>query len=122
MLLNLAIHVLLMLAAMLYLVPAVTNSGVAIRQNSALRGILALVVIALINKIFWHLLAVLGIGLTVPSVLITAGIVGWLCNSLAIFTTGRLMPGVLYVRDFRMAMGASLILTLVGWAISLIVL
>jgi len=122
MLLNLAIHVLLMLAAMLYLVPAATNSGVAIRQNSVLRGVLALVVIALMNKIFWHLLGVLGVGLSVPTVLVTAGIVGWLLNSLAIFTTGRLMPGVLYVRDFTMAMGASLILTLVGWAISLIVL
>jgi len=122
MLLHLVIHVLVMLAALLYLVPAVTSNGVAIRQNSAFRGILALVVIALTNKIFWHVLGIMGVGLAVPSTLVIAGVIGWLLNSLAIFTTGRLMPGVLYVRDFTGAMGASLILTLVGWAISLFVL
>ncbi|MBS1994544.1 MAG: phage holin family protein [Cyanobacteria bacterium SZAS LIN-3] len=122
MMLTFLIQVLLLLAALLYLVPAVTDSGVAIRQNSAFRGVLALVVIALINKIFWHVLAIAGVGASIPVALFTAGVVGWLANSLAIFTTGRLMPGVLYVRSFTAAMGASLVLMIAGWVISLFLL
>jgi uncharacterized membrane protein YvlD (DUF360 family) len=122
MLLHLLLHVLLLLAALLYLVPAVTDGGVAIRKNSAVRGVLALIVIALTNKIFWHVLAVAGVSLAVPTALFTAAVVGWLANSLAIFTTGRIMPGVLYVRSFGTAMGASLILMLAGWVISLFLL
>jgi uncharacterized membrane protein YvlD (DUF360 family) len=119
MLLHLILPMLLLLAALLYIVPAVTDSGVAIRKNSAVRGFFALVVIALSNNIFWHALILFGISLSVPTALLTMGVVGWLAGSLAIFVTGRIMPGVLYVRSFATAMGASLILTVVGWAISL---
>jgi uncharacterized membrane protein YvlD (DUF360 family) len=119
MLLHLILPVLLLLAALLYIVPAVTDSGVAIRKNSAVRGFLALIVIALTNNIFWHVLTLFGISLAVPTTLLTMGVVGWLASSLAIFATGRIMPGVLYVRSFATAMGASVVLTLAGWAISL---
>jgi hypothetical protein len=118
MLLHLILHLLLLLAVLIYIVPAVTDGGVAIRRNSAVRGILALIVIAISNKIFWHVLVLSGVSLSVPTALLTMGVVGWLANSVAIFVTGRIMPGVLYVRSFGAAMGASLTLILAGWAIS----
>jgi len=118
MLLHLILPVLLLLAALLYIVPAVTDSGVAIRRNSAVRGFLALIVIALTNNIFWHVLTLFGISLSVPATLVTMGLAGWLVSSLAIWATGRIMPGVLYVRSFATAMGASVVLMLVGWAVA----
>jgi uncharacterized membrane protein YvlD (DUF360 family) len=122
MLLTLILHVALLLIALLYVVPVVTDSGVAIRRNSAVRGFLALVVIALANKIFWHVLTLSGVGPSIPVELFSLGVVAWLVNAVGIFITGRIMPGVLYVRSFGSAMGASLILVLAGWAISLLLL
>ncbi|MBU6452562.1 MAG: phage holin family protein [Cyanobacteria bacterium REEB67] len=118
MLLTLILHMALLLIALLYIVPAATDGGVAIRRNSGLRGVLALVVVALANKIFWHVLTLSGIGLSIPLELFTLGVVAWLVNAICIFATGRIMPGILYVRSFGAAMGASLILILAGWAIS----
>jgi uncharacterized membrane protein YvlD (DUF360 family) len=118
MLVHLILPVLLLLAAMLYIVPAVTDSGVAVRKDSILRGLLALVVIALSNHIFFHALLIAGVTLAVPSTLLTIGAVGFLATALGIFVTGRIMPGVLYVRSFAAAMGASLILMIGGWLIS----
>jgi uncharacterized membrane protein YvlD (DUF360 family) len=118
MLIHLILPVLLLLAALLYVVPAVTDSGVAIRKNSVVRGFLALIVLALLNNIFWHVLVIAGVRLEMPLTLLSYGLVGWLAGSLGIFVTGRIMPGVLYVRSFASAMGASLILTLAGWVIA----
>jgi uncharacterized membrane protein YvlD (DUF360 family) len=118
MLLHLILPVLLLLAVLLYVVPAVTDGAVAIRRNSAIRGFLALIVIALTNNIFWHVLTLSGISLAIPATLLAVGVAGWLVSSLAIFVTGRIMPGVLYVRSFSTAMGASVILMLAGFAIS----
>jgi uncharacterized membrane protein YvlD (DUF360 family) len=118
MLIHLILPVLLLLAALLYVVPAVTDSGVAIRKNSIVRGFLALIVLALLNNIFWHVLVIAGVRLEMPLTLLSYGLVGWLAGSLGIFVTGRIMPGVLYVRSFASAMGASLILTLEGWVIA----
>jgi uncharacterized membrane protein YvlD (DUF360 family) len=115
---SLIIHVLLMLAALLYIVPAATDSGVAIRRNSAARGILGLVVIALANNIFWHFISFSGTSSGLGVGLVEVGIVGWLVNAFAILATGRIMPGVLYVRSFGSALGASAILVLVGWLTS----
>lgn len=118
MIIHLILPVLLLLAALLYAVPAATDGGVAIRKNSVVRGFLALIVIALVNNIFWHVLVIAGVSLALPLTLLTYGLAGWLAGSLGIFVTGRIMPGVLYVRSFATAMGASLLLTLVGWAIA----
>jgi hypothetical protein len=118
MLLNLLLHVALLLVALLWLVPRVTDNGVAVRQGSFFRGILALIAIALVNHIAWHLLALFGIASAQPTVaLITVGVVGWFLQSLAIAFVGKIMPGVLQVRSFGAAMGASLTLTVVGWLI-----
>jgi len=122
MLLILILHVLLLLAALLYIVPAVTDGGVAIRRSSAVRGVMALIAIALTNKIFWHLTVLLGVHSTISSTLLTLGLIGWLANTLAIFLTGRIMPGVLYVRSFATAAGASLVLILAGWVIAFFLL
>jgi hypothetical protein len=119
MLLHILLPVLLLLAAMLYIVPSVTDNGVAIRKNSVVRGFLALIVIALTNNIFWHALTIAGISLSVPITLATSAAIGWLASSLGILVTGRIMPGVLYVRSFATAMGASLVLIVAGWLISL---
>ena len=118
MLASLVIHVLLLLAAMLYIVPAATDGGVAIRRNSAVRGLLSLVIIALANNIFWHFFAISGAVRTVGAGLVEVSIVGWLFNSLAILLTGRIMPGVLYVRSLGSALGAAAVLMLVGWLTS----
>lgn len=118
MLLNLLIHVALLLVALLWLVPRVTDNGVAVRQGSFFRGILALIAIALVNHIAWHLLALFGLASAQPTVaLITVGLIGWFLQSLAIAVVGKILPGVLQVRSFGAAMGASLTLTVVGWLI-----
>ncbi|MFA6211463.1 MAG: hypothetical protein WC714_18650 [Candidatus Obscuribacterales bacterium] len=122
MLLNLLIHVVLLVVALLWLVPKVTDGGVAVRQGSFFRGILALVAIALVNHIGWHLLALLGIATVVPSAtMVVAGLVAGLVQAVAILIVGKIMPGVLFVRSFGTALGASLTMTVVGWLVMLLV-
>ena len=122
MLLNLFIHIALLLAALLWLVPAVTAGGVAVRQGSAFRGVLALLAIALINHIGWHVLALLGIATAIPSAtMLIAGLIAWLVQACAIAITGKIMPGVLQVRNFSTALGASGVLIVAGWLVMLLV-
>ncbi len=115
---HLILPVLLMLAALVYVVPAVTDSGVAIRKNSWVRGFLALIVLALANNIFWHLVIITGISLAVPLAFLKTAVIGCLVGAVGISLIGKIMPGVLYVRGFAAALGASVTMTLVGWAIS----
>ena len=110
MLLNLLIHVVLLLVALLWLVPKVTDGGVAVRQGSAFRGILALIAIALV-----------GIATVVPTAtMVAAGLVAGLVQAVAIVVVGKIMPGVLFVRNFGTALGASLTMTVVGWLVMLV--
>lgn len=121
MILNLLIHLVLLVMALMWLVPAVTAGGVAVRQGSAFRGVLAVLAIALINHIGWHLLALLGIATVVPNAtMIVACVIAWFVQSCAISLTGKIMPGVLEVRTFSAAMGASLALTAAGWLVTLL--
>lgn len=121
MLLNLLIHVVLLLVALLWLVPKVTDGGVAVRQGSAFRGILALIAIALVNHIGWHLLALVGIATVVPTAtMVAAGLVAGLVQAVAIVVVGKIMPGVLFVRNFGTALGASLTMIVVGWLVMLV--
>jgi len=121
MLLNLLIHIALLLAALLWLVPQVTAGGVAVRQGSAFRGFLALLAIALINHIGWHLLALVGIATVIPSAtMVVAGLIAWFVQACAIAITGKIMPGVLQVRSFSTALGASAVLIVTGWLVMLL--
>lgn len=108
------IHVLILMVALLWLVPRVTEGGVAVRRGSVFLGGLALLVIALANHVFWHLMAATGFA-AIPLTLVGGGVLGWLINSVAIRVVGAVLPGVLYVRSFGSAMGASLILILAGF-------
>jgi len=122
MLLNLLIHVVLLLGALLWLVPRVTDGGVAVRQGSAFRGILALIAIALVNHIGWHLLALAGIATVVPTgTMLVAGLVAWLVQGVAFAIVGKILPGVIYVRSFGTALGAALTMTAASWLVMLLV-
>ena len=93
MLLNLLIHVVLLLVALLWLVPKVTDGGVAVRQGSAFRGVLALIAIALVNHIGWHLLALVGIATAVPTApMVVAGLVACLVRLLPSSLSARSCP------------------------------
>lgn len=113
-LLHLLLHTVLLALGLLYVVPSLTDSGVVVRRSSLLRGMLGVVVIALGNKVLWHVLVALGVmAYPLPGVLGVA-LVGWLLNACVIWGIGRLMPGVLYVRSFTAALGGALAFMLYG--------
>ncbi|HMY03715.1 MAG TPA: phage holin family protein, partial [Candidatus Obscuribacter sp.] len=53
-----------------------------------------------------------------PTAILTVGVIAWLVNAVVIFLTGKIMPGVLFVRSFSTSLGASLVLMLCGWLIT----
>lgn len=120
-LIHMLLQTLLLTLSLLYVVPAVTDGGVAVRRSSFLRGALGLVVLALGNKVLWHVLAMMGAMHAAPTAVFTLSVVGWLINAVVIFCIGKIMPGVLFVRSFGTSMGAALVLMLCGWVISLFV-
>jgi len=46
--------------------------------------------------------------------------VAGLVQAVAIVVVGKIMPGVLFVRNFGTALGASLTMTVVGWLVMLV--
>lgn len=115
---HMIVQTLLLTLSLLYVVPKVTDGGVAVRRNSFLRGALGLVVLALGNKILWHALVAMGAMQAAPTAIFTVGVMAWLVNAVVIFLTGKIMPGVLFVRSFSTSLGASLVLMLCGWLIT----
>lgn len=108
------IHLLILMVAMLWLVPRFTAGGVAVRQGSVFLGLLALLVIALANHIFWHILVATGLA-ALPVTLLGGALIGWFVNGMAIRAVGAMLPGVIYVRNTQAALGASLVLVLAGF-------
>jgi len=67
------------------------------------------------------LLALVGIATVVPTAtMVAAGLVAGLVQAVAIVVVGKIMPGVLFVRNFGTALGASLTMTVVGWLVMLV--
>lgn len=116
--LHLVIETVLLTLSLLFIVPLVTDGGVAVRRNSFFRGVLGVIVIALGNKVLWHLLTVAGAMQVAPAVLFTVGLVALLVNAVVLIGIGRLMPGVLYVRSYGASVGGSLAFMLCGWLIT----
>lgn len=113
-LLHLLLHTALLALGLLYIVPALTDGGVAVRRSSFLRGMLGVLVIALGNKVLWHMLVSMGIMAMPLASILTLAVVGWLVNACVIWLIGRIMPGVLYVRSFPASLGGALGFMLFG--------
>jgi uncharacterized membrane protein YvlD (DUF360 family) len=114
------IRMALLVLALLVVVPAFTGGAVAIRQGGFFRGLLALLVIGLLNSAFWFVFALLTAGGVIVANALTFGLVGILLNALAFAGAGKLMPNTLHVRDFGSAFWASIVMTLCSYVIHLI--
>ncbi|MBK7747596.1 MAG: hypothetical protein IPP57_24125 [Candidatus Obscuribacter sp.] len=117
-LVHMLVQTLLLTLSLMFVVPMVTDGGVAVRRNSFFRGALGIVVLALGNKVLWHVLTVAGAMQAAPAVLFSFGIAALLVNAVVMIGIGRILPGVLYVRSFGTALGGSLALMLCGWLIN----
>lgn len=115
---HMIVQTVLLTLSLMYVVPAVTDGGVAVRRNSFIRGVLGLVVLALGNKVLWHVIVAAGAMSAAPATILTMGVVAWLVNAVVIFVVGKIMPGVLHVRSFGTSMGAALALMVCGWLIT----
>lgn len=107
----------LMLATLIWLVPAFTQHAVHVPRNGVLRGFAALIGIGFVNWFVWTGAALLSLGLIIPLNAITLGIIGLLFNGLAFLAIGRMFPSVLYVRSFESAVLAAFITTLASFVI-----
>ncbi len=107
----------LMVATLIWLVPAFTQHAVHVPRNGVIRGIAALVGIGVVNWFVWTGITVLSLGVVIPLNFLTLGIIGLLFNGLAFLAIGRLFPSVLYVRGFESAVMAAFVTTLAAWLI-----
>ena len=108
----------LMLVTLIVLVPAFTAHAVHVPRNGLFRGICALIGIAVVNWFVWTGFTVLSLGLVIPLNFLTLGIIGLIFNALAFLAIGRLLPSILYVRNFESAFIAALVTTLASAVIS----
>ncbi len=114
------IHVLLLLAAMLVLVPAFTGNGVRV-QGGFFKAALLLVGISLTNSVLWTVLTGLTLFTNLLFNWLTLGLVELAVNGLAFLVVGRLFPGSLHVRNFWSAFGAALVMAVSAWGIPILV-
>lgn len=112
------ITILLQVLVLLFVVPPVTSNGVAVRQGSVFRGILALLCIGLLNMALWFVLTIFTAGLAVVASWLTFGLVGLLVNALAIRVTAGLLGDVLYVRSFGSAFLAAIVMVVTNFLIN----
>ncbi len=104
------ITVVLQVLVLLLVVPAATSGGVAVRSGGFVRGVLALLVIGLLNLSLWFAITLLTIGTALIAQAITFGLVGLLINALAIKITGALMEDAFYVRSYGSAFIAAIVM------------
>ncbi len=114
------IRITLMVLALLIVVPACTGGRVAVRRGGFLRGLLALIVLGLINSALWYVFALVTIGGAILLNWLTFGLVGLASNALGFLLAGKLMPEVLRVDGFWPAAGASLVMTVASCLIHLL--
>lgn len=112
------VTVILQVLVLLLVVPPATTGGVAVRQGSFFRGILALLCIGLANIALWSVLTIATAGLAVVASWLTFGLVGVLVNALAFRVTGGLFSDVLYVRSFGSAFVAAAVMVVSNFLIN----
>lgn len=115
----LILQVVLLVLAWLVAVPALTGNNVSVR-GGFFAGLLVLLLVGVANIALWSVLTVLTVGGTIVGNHLFFGLVGLLINGLAILCTGRLFPGVLYVRDYGSAFFAALVMTLASYGIHML--
>lgn len=120
MFLHFFLRIFLMVLALLIVVPAATGGAVAVRRGGLLWGLVALTVQALVNSALWYLFAVLTAGGVIVANFVLFGLVGLLINGLAFVLAGKLMPRHLHVESFGSAVWASLVMTVMSYAIHLL--
>lgn len=114
---DLILTIFLEVLVLLLIVPACTSGGVAVRQGGLFRGLLAILLIGLLNVSLWFAITLLTVGTALIAQVITFGLVGLLINALAIRLTGAIMGDALYVRSFGSAFVASIVMVLSNLAI-----
>ncbi|MBK9202040.1 MAG: hypothetical protein IPL73_06320 [Candidatus Obscuribacter sp.] len=87
-LVHMLVQTLLLTLSLMFVVPMVTDGGVAVRRNSFFRGALGIVVLALGNKVLWHVLTVAGAMQAAPAVLFSFGIAALLVNAVVMIGIG----------------------------------
>jgi uncharacterized membrane protein YvlD (DUF360 family) len=110
------LQTLLILLAMLWLVPVLTDNNVRVR-GGFLKGAFVLIGVSILEVVLWIGLTVITLFGDVLLNILTLGLVGLLVRGLAYLMVGRLCPGCLYVRDYWSAFGAALIMTVANWGI-----
>jgi uncharacterized membrane protein YvlD (DUF360 family) len=120
MLLHFVVRIVLMVLALLIVVPAATGGAVAIRRGGLGWGLIVLVVQALVNSALWYLFAVLTAGGIIVANFVLFGLVGLLVNGLAFLLAGKLMPRHLHVESYGSAVWAALVMTVMSYAIHLL--
>ncbi|MBX9686217.1 MAG: phage holin family protein [Candidatus Obscuribacterales bacterium] len=112
------VRLVLMILVLLVVVPAATGNGVTVRQGGFFRGLLALVVVSLLNSGLWMLVGVGTLGAALLANVLLFGLVGLCINGAAFWLTSALLPEVLQVRSFGSACWASLIMTVASMLIN----
>jgi uncharacterized membrane protein YvlD (DUF360 family) len=121
MMLHFLIRLFLMVIALLVVVPAATGGAVAVRRGGLFRGLLVLIVQALVNSALWYLFAILTAGGVVVANLLLFGLVGFLINGLAFVVVGKMMPAHLQVESFGSAVWAGIVMTVMSYLIHMLV-
>lgn len=114
------IQIALLVLAWLVAVPAFTGNSVNVR-GGFFAGLLVMLLVGVGNIALWSVLTVLTVGGTIVGNHLFFGLVGLLINGLAILCTGRLFPGILYVRDYGSAFLAALVMTLASYGVHMLV-
>jgi uncharacterized membrane protein YvlD (DUF360 family) len=110
------VQMLLVLTAMLWLVPVLTDNGVQVR-GGFVKATLILLGIAFLDAGLWIGLTALTVFTNLIANFLTLGLVGLLVRALAYWLFGRMFPGCLYVRSYGSALGAAIIMTVASWGI-----
>lgn len=111
------LQTLLILVAMLWLVPVLTDNRVRV-QGGLVKGALVLCGVAVFDVVLWSGLTVITLFADVLLNWLTLGFVGLLVQGLAYLIVGRLFPSALHVRNYGSAFAAALIMTIAGWGIT----
>jgi uncharacterized membrane protein YvlD (DUF360 family) len=108
---------LLVLAAMLWLVPVLTDNNVRV-HGGFIKAALVLIGVSVFDVLLWTGLTVVTLFADVLLNFLTLGLIGLLVNALAYLIVGRLFPRSLYVRDYMSAFAAAAIMTIASWGIT----